>query len=187
MSIVAVKKYKNEIVIGSDSIMVHGWTQEKDRLSKMFKIGKDMVMGTAGECRIATLFKDFLSNHKPKYTNEDGYIRLINEFTNEYKDLKGFDPSKNDFIVIYNKKIFSINDGYHVREIKDYYAIGAGMDYALAALYNGCDVKKAIETACHLSIYCEKPINIIKIKTYETQNYNNTNKRKMERSSPETV
>lgn len=45
-----------------------------------------------------------------------------------------------------------------VDEILKYHAIGAGMDYALAALYLGATAVQSIETACELSIYCEYPI-----------------------------
>ena len=56
-------------------------------------------------------------------------------------------------------------EGFYVKEITDYMAIGAGMDFALAALYLGSSVKDAIKTACHLSILCEEPINLIEIET----------------------
>ena len=43
MSIVAVRKEKNKITIGADSIRISGWgTQEKDKLAKLFRISKEM-------------------------------------------------------------------------------------------------------------------------------------------------
>ena len=39
-----------------------------------------------------------------------------------------------------------------------YEAIGAGLDYALAALYLGHTVEDSVKTACELSVYCEQPI-----------------------------
>jgi hypothetical protein len=38
------------------------------------------------------------------------------------------------------------------------------MDCGLAALYLGASVKGAIETACQLSILCERPVNVIEVK-----------------------
>lgn len=40
-------------------------------------------------------------------------------------------------------------------------AIGWGFDFALAALYLGHPVQKAVETAIELSVYCEGPIQAI--------------------------
>ena len=37
-------------------------------------------------------------------------------------------------------------------------AIGAGEDYALASLHLGHTAKEAVETACELSVYCERPV-----------------------------
>jgi hypothetical protein len=37
------------------------------------------------------------------------------------------------------------------------------MDFALSALYLGNSVKDSIKAACHLSVYCEAPVNIIEI------------------------
>ena len=37
MSVVAVKVTKDKIIIGADSILVSGWTQEKDKLAKLNK------------------------------------------------------------------------------------------------------------------------------------------------------
>ena len=44
MSVVAVKVTKNKITIGADSILVSGWTQEKDKLAKLNKVN-GMVIG----------------------------------------------------------------------------------------------------------------------------------------------
>ena len=40
-------------------------------------------------------------------------------------------------------------------------AIGAGMSYALAALYLGHSAERAVETAIELSTMCEAPIIVI--------------------------
>ena len=68
-----------------------------------------------------------------------------------------------DYIIIYQGRAFYIN-GFFVDEIRTYQATGAGMDYALSALYLGHGVEKAVETACELSIYCEQPIKKLIIK-----------------------
>ena len=148
MSVVAVRKEKGKITIGADSIRISGWgTQEKDKLAKLFRINKDMVLGTAGSCATASLFRSFLDNHLPKMNDEYGWTLLMREFADHLSEVKS-GPKFEDsiFIVVHRGKIFFLG-GYFVREVKDYYAIGAGMDYALAALYLGASVEKAIRTA----------------------------------------
>ena len=165
MSVVAVRKKDGKVTIGADSIRITGWgTQEKDKLAKLFRVNADMIVGTVGDSAIHSLFREFLKNHLPKSNTEYGWTTLVSEFSNHLNELKN--PPKLEtsaFIVVHKQKVFFI-DSYFVREINDYYAIGAGMDYALAALHLGASVKEAIETACHLSIFCEKPANVIELK-----------------------
>jgi ATP-dependent protease HslVU (ClpYQ) peptidase subunit len=165
MSVVAVRKESSKITIGADSIRISGWgTQEKDKLAKLFRVSKDLVVGTVGDAAIHSLFREYLKNHLPKSNTEYGWTNLIGEFSNYLNDLKNAPKLENSaFIVVDKQKVFYIAS-YFVREINDYYAIGAGMDYALSALYLGSTVKKAIEAACHLSIFCEKPAYVIEIK-----------------------
>ena len=78
----------------------------------------------------------------------------------KYPKLK--DEIETTYKFVYDKKVFNI-EGFYVKQVTDYAAIGAGMDFALAALYLGKTVKDSIKAACHLSVYCEEPINLIKI------------------------
>ena len=162
MSVVAVRKEKNKIMIGADSIRISGWgTQEKDKLAKLFRIGKDTVLGAVGHAAVNALYREYLENHLPKTNDEYGWTMLMRDFADYLSNLKSAPKFEDSlFIVVYHKKVFLLA-GYFVREIRDYYAIGAGADYALSALYLGAGVKKAVETACELSIFCEPPVNII--------------------------
>lgn len=165
MSVVAVRKEGSKIIIGADSIRISAWgTQEKDKLAKLFRVSKDLILGTVGDAAIHSLFREFLSNHLPKSNTEYGWTTLISEFSTYLNDLKNAPKLEYSAFIVVNKyKVFYIS-GYFVREVSDYYAIGAGMDYALSALYLGASVQEAIEAACHLSIFCEKPINVMEIK-----------------------
>ncbi len=165
MSVVAVRKEKGAITIGADSIRISGWgTQEKDKLAKLFRVSEEMVIGAVGSCATSALFREYAENHLPKANTEYGWTLLMQEFASHLSELKNapkFEDSA--FLVAYRSKVFYLG-GYFVREITDYYAIGAGADYALTALYLGASVEKAIEAACHLSIFCEKPINLVRLK-----------------------
>ena len=165
MSVVAIKKDKTKIVIGADSIRISGWgTQEKDKLAKLFEISKEMTLGAVGNCATCAVFREFLENHLPKTNNEYGWSMLMREFASHLNDMKSapkFEDS--EFIVVYKDSAFLLS-GYFIREIVDYYAIGAGKEYALTALYLGAGVKEAIKAACQLSIFCEEPINLVEVK-----------------------
>jgi ATP-dependent protease HslVU (ClpYQ) peptidase subunit len=149
MSVVAVRVEKNRIIIGADSILVSGSTQEKDKLAKLFQ-NEFMVVGDVGEAQ------------------EESSVEAITEYLFDFfswkKEKTESTELVNSYIIIFENKAFLV-EGFYVKEVKDYTAIGAGMDFALASLYLGSTVEEAIRTACHLSIYCEEPINIIEVKT----------------------
>ncbi len=121
-----------------------------------------MIMGTAGSCSIGALLREYLENHQPKTNTEHGWVALIADFA---KYASGIDSNlkaaDNEFLVIWRGRSFFIHN-FYVLEVKDFYAIGAGRDFAFAALYLKNDVKKAIEIACELSTFCEKPIKYMR-------------------------
>ena len=166
MSVVAVKVTDKYIDIASDSGMWQGWTQEKgDRtnLTKLNKV-KDMIIGWAGSAADGTMLNLFAKTHTPMDATEDALVEFMAEFF-EWKYKKTAKWGINlDTILIFKNKAFFIEDTMLVSEIHSYNAIGAGMDFALASLYNKSTVDKAVETACHLSAYCELPLIKYRIK-----------------------
>lgn len=164
MSIVACRIYDDKIRIGSDSITVRGDTQDKakDKFLKLAEVN-GMVIGSVGFCEENGLFFTFCMNRNPKSAAEDDVLEFICEFAEWKKKRTEKHEIENDYLIVFDSKVFYIQR-FFVKEIISYEAIGAGMDYALSALYLGHDVEKAIEVACELSIYCEKPIKIIEIK-----------------------
>jgi len=105
----------------------------------------------------------YCKTRKPR----EASVEALVEFMSEFQDwmVKKVDITKlgNQYIIILGGKAFMM-EGFFIKEVTDYTAIGAGMDYSLAALYLGNSVKESIKAACHLSIYCEEPINIMEIK-----------------------
>jgi len=165
MSIVAVKNYKDKIVIGSDSIRVRGYTQAKKEFCKMIEVEKGFVISGAGLARDHILLAEYATSNKPKRETYDGILDWFGTYHEWLKKKTGENNVKieNSYLIVFNKRIYRFHD-YYLEEVDNYEAIGAGMDYALTALYLGESVEKAVECACELSIYCEKPINIIEIK-----------------------
>lgn len=163
MSVVAVKVTKKEIIIGADSIRVSGSTQEKDKMAKLKQIN-GLVIGSSGTCEEASMFELYCKSRQPKMADEDSIMEFLSEFHEWLRRKVGKVDRllENSYILVYKKKVFKI-ESYFIKEVKDYYAIGAGRDFALASLYLGNGIKESIQVSCELSIYCERPINIIKI------------------------
>lgn len=65
--------------------------------------------------------------------------------------------TKNSYLVAFGGHLFQIC-GYLVREIKDYYAIGAGAPYALTALHLGHDPEEAVKVSCDMCCFVCEPI-----------------------------
>jgi len=161
MSVVAVRIEKDKITIGADSILVSGYTQEKDKLAKLFQ-NEWMVVGDVGDAQEGALFQIFSKTRKPRESSVEAITEYMFDFFQWNKEKTENNELSNSYIIIFDRKAFLV-EGFYVKEIKDYAAIGAGMDFALAALYLGSSVNDAIKTACHLSILCEEPINIITV------------------------
>ena len=161
MSVVAVRVEKNKITIGADSILVNGHTQEKDKMAKIFQ-NEWAVVGDVGEAQEGALFQIYTKTRRPRESSAEGITEFLFEFYQWKKEKTESAELTNDYIIVFDGKAFLV-EGFYVKEVKDYMAIGAGMDFALAALYMGSSVQDAIKTACHLSILCEEPVNIITV------------------------
>lgn len=164
MSIVAVKIYEDRIAIASDSITVRGWTQSKSRNShsKLVCIN-NLYIGSAGLAEESSLLQVFCSTRRPEQATESAIINFFSEFSDWKCKKIGNASVTNDWILVMEDKVFLI-EGFFVQEVFDFAAIGAGMDFALATLHLGHDVKKAVEIACELSVYCELPVKVFDIK-----------------------
>ena len=162
MSVVAVKVEKDKITIGADSILVSGWTQEKDKLAKLNEVN-GMVVGDVGDAQEGALFLMYCKTRKPSEASVGALVEFMSEFQDWMTKKVGDVKLNNQYVIILDGKAFMM-EGFFIKEVTDYTAIGAGMDYSLAALYLGNSVKESIKAACHLSIYCEEPINIMEIK-----------------------
>lgn len=161
MSVVAVRVEKDKITIGADSILVNGYTQEKDKLAKLFQ-NDWAVVGDVGSAQEGALFQIYTKTRRPRESSIEGITEFLFEFYQWKKEKTESVELTNDYIIVFDGKAFLV-EGFYVKEIKDYMAIGAGMDFALAALYLGSSVQDAIKTSCHLSILCEEPVNIITV------------------------
>ena len=161
MSVVAVKVTKDKITVGADSIIVYGYTQEKDKLAKLNEVN-GMIIGDVGDAQEGALFLLYCKTRKPREASTDALVEFMSEFQDWMRDKIDEVKLNNQYVIVFGGKAFMM-EGFFIKEITDYTAIGAGMDFALAALYLGNSVKESIKAACHLSVYCEEPVNIIEV------------------------
>jgi ATP-dependent protease HslVU (ClpYQ) peptidase subunit len=148
--------------IASDSISVRGITQTKGDNTKFAKLFEenDLVVGGVGLSKEIALLQIFSKTHKPYEASESAILDFISEFSSWKKEKTGEAGIENQYLIGFEGSVFYIA-GWLVRDVKTYEAIGAGMDYALTALYLGKSCKEAVEVAIELSIFCEGPVNLI--------------------------
>ena len=158
MSVVTVKKTDKKIKIAADSISVCGWTQKEKTIKKvkLFEVN-GIIAGGVGFTSENLLLENFCLTHKPHQATEREVLNFFVEFNNYLKDL-GLSSYSNHFILCYQGKAFLIEQNFYVSEINEYAAIGAGEDFALAALYLGHSAKEAVKVACELSAFVAEPI-----------------------------
>ena len=157
MSVVCVKVYDDRIEIASDSIIVKGYSMRSDSgFSKLSKIN-DMVIGAVGSAQEASLMWHYMETCRPKDASEKAVLDFIVGFAKWKIDYSNDKEIHNNYILAFGGKCFSI-EGVFVFEVTNYNAIGAGMDFANAALYLGHTPKEAVKVASELSCYVSEPI-----------------------------
>jgi ATP-dependent protease HslVU (ClpYQ) peptidase subunit len=165
MSVVCCKVYEDRIEIAADSITVRGWTQSKGKNNDMSKLMviDDIVIGGVGYSQEIVLMQLYCKTHKPRDNSQISIVEFLSEFSDWKKNKTDNGNIEGSYIIVFDGKAY-VTFGFGVSEVTEYEAIGAGVDFALSALYLNNNVVKAIETACELSVYCEKPVIHHKIK-----------------------
>lgn len=160
MTVIAARKTAEEIIFAADTLISDGYIKStpSDIIhSKLFQ-QNDMVIGTTGDCYEGTMMELFSRNHKPVDSSRLGVIDFLVEFREWVrKKESGYSP-KNGFLIAFDHKLFRVYGGLEVYEVQEFDAIGAGRDFAKAALHLGHTPHEAVEVACKLSLYCSEPI-----------------------------
>lgn len=167
MSVVAVKVNKTNIEVAADSIVVRGDSKRTDHeFHKLEKIN-DIIVGAVGDAQEASLFMMFCQTHNIAAATTKDILEFMVEFIGWQAGMMGMmeDPRlHNEYIIIYDGKAFDI-ENFFVEEITNYAAIGAGEDFATAALYLGHSACEAVKVACDLSCFVAEPIIEFKVST----------------------
>ncbi len=162
MSVVTCKITDTGFDISADSISVRGMTQTRGQNSSFSKLWthNGLIVGAVGSAEEASLLRLFVNTHTPLAPEELAILEFFSEFSDWKNKKVGKSGISNAYLLGYGDKVFYIS-GWFVKEVTTYEAIGAGKDFALAALYLGHTAEKAVETAIELSIYCEAPVQLI--------------------------
>lgn len=158
MTIIVGKKTKSGFTIGSDSLTMYSWMQTKGKnttSSKLFK-ENDLVVGGAGSVEESNLFRLFLRSRQLEDVSERGILELMSDFFDWKKSKTDSDKLENSYLMGTQGKLFLVEE-WNIEEVKTFYAIGAGMWFAMTALHLGHSCKKSVEVAIELSPYCEGP------------------------------
>ena len=160
MSVVVVKVLKDRIEMASDSIAVRGWSKMPKAENKFVKMQKinDMIIGGVGSAEESSLLFHYMKTHTIEKIDERCVLDFIIEFRRWKNDLTGSNSFNNSYIMAFKGKAFYIENMLIV-PIDDYFAIGAGEDYASGALYMGASAKEAVKASCELcAMVCEPVI-----------------------------
>jgi len=157
MSVVCARVYKNKIQLAADSILTRGWSKRTDcKFSKLAKIN-GIIIGSVGKAQESSLMCYYMKTHTPKKASEKAVLDFIVEFSKWKEGYCDGKDVENSYILAFNGKCFMVQ-GSFVFEIDNYCAIGAGDDFATAALYLGHTPKEAVRVAAELSCYVSEPI-----------------------------
>lgn len=156
MSVIAAKVYNDKVVMAADSIIVTGWSKRNNNFSKIVEIN-NMIVGSTGYCTECSIMWHYMQTHKPASNLESDILTFMVEFAKWKRDITGDNNVENSYLMIYQGHLFEIN-GLFVHEISDYVAIGAGDDFATAALHLGHTPYEAVKVACDLSCVVCEPI-----------------------------
>lgn len=161
MTVVAVRKYSERIEIAADSIIVTGsriisnGTQENAKLFSQ----NGLIIGGTGSCSENTMIQLFTRNHKPTTANVEAVLDFFLEFEDWVRKRDNNFKSENHYLIVFDSKIFRTYGGLNIFEVPEFDAIGAGEDFALAALHLGKSPAEAVTVACELSVWCNLPVN----------------------------
>lgn len=164
MSVVAVKRKGKKIEMSCDEQVSYGHNKysikknhktEAEDQGKIFKTN-GMLIGGVGSLSELNLFKLFCKNHKPQKADIDSILEMMLEFRAWFGKKTGDEDYVlyNDYFIVVEDKIFQVNEGFHITEKDDYWAIGSGMFSALAALHFGKSTIEAVEVAKVYDLYC---------------------------------
>jgi len=182
--LVAVKK-NGKIFLGADRMTTSGSEYSTDLVngSKLIKL-KHAYLATSGYTLLDNVVEHmFDKRHKMMENTFKNRAEVFQFFLDFFAELKKsytlVDHGKETYAGLYNvfllvtpKNIYGVSANLSVHEFDRFAAKGAGSDYSLGCLYGIYDLiddvheltRLGLEAACHFSIYCKEPLDIVEVK-----------------------
>lgn len=161
MTVIAARKTSDGTTFAADTLITDGYHLKSTSAdiihSKLFQ-HNDLSIGSSGDCFEATLMELFTRNHKPVDSNRLSVIDFLVEFREWVRKKEGGYNPGNMYLLAFDQKLFYVCGGLQVYEVQEFEAIGAGADFARAAMHLGHTAREAVEVACKLSVWCSEPI-----------------------------
>ncbi|HEY9677206.1 MAG TPA: hypothetical protein V6C76_04330 [Drouetiella sp.] len=181
--LVAVKK-NGRVFLGADRITTFGneYTTDLINGSKIIKL-RHAYLATSGYTLLDNVLEHLFANNNKMMENPfTDRAHVFSFFLELYTTLKKnytlVDTGKDTYATMYNvfllvtpTSIFGISNNLSVHEYERFAAKGAGSDYSQGCLYGIYDLlddgeelcRLALEAACHFSIYCKEPLDVIEV------------------------
>jgi ATP-dependent protease HslVU (ClpYQ) peptidase subunit len=183
--LVAVKK-NGRVYLGADRITTFGNEYSTDLVnsSKIIKL-KHGYLATSGYTLLDNVIEHlYNTDHKMMENAFKDRAQVFHFFLQLFSEMRKnytlVDTGKDTYATMYNvfllvtpSAIYGVSNNLAVHEYERYAAKGAGSDYAQGCLYGTFDLiddafeitRLALESACHFSIYCKEPLDIIEVRT----------------------
>lgn len=159
MTIIVAKKEKSGIVFGADAQVTAGSTKrlpEQIAVSKLHQVN-GITLGSAGLARTCNMLGIFMQTHLPKAADTEGILDWLWRFERWVGEYQAGFSFENVVLIAFESELFYACE-LDVFRVPEYGAIGSGQDFAMGALYQGCSVEQAVETAIALDNYCAGPV-----------------------------
>lgn len=182
--LIAIKK-NGRVFIGADRITTFSSEYHTNLVGgeKIIKL-KHAYLATSGYILLDNIIEHLVETGHRMMENEfKSRADVFSFFLELYSELKKtytlVDTGKDVFAGIYNiffvvtpTSIYGVSNNMSVSEYPEYAAKGAGADYSLGALWALYDTmndgyeltRAALEAACHFSVYCKEPLDIVEVK-----------------------
>jgi ATP-dependent protease HslVU (ClpYQ) peptidase subunit len=182
--LVAVKKH-GRIFLGADRMTTSGSEYATDLVngSKLIKL-KHAYLATSGYTLLDNVVEHLYDKrHKMMENTFKNRAEVFQFFLEFFAELKKtytlVDTGKETYAGLYNvfllvtpKCIYGVSANLSVHEFERFAAKGAGADYSLGCLYGIYEMiddaheltRLGLEAACHYSIYCKEPLDIVEVK-----------------------
>src|SRR6056297_1078296 len=186
MTIIVAAKDDNGIIMGADRQLTSGGLETNTKDSKIFT-KDDFIIGVTGSPRCKQLleYSWVIPPYNSTLEDENTYLHrtVINSIRNLFKDSGYAEINNNNeeffdtIIMGYNKRIFTIEYNYQLREIDEpYICVGSGQEVAYGSIYSMWNnytekeypidyiVEEALRAAAYFDIYCNDRFDIVVLK-----------------------